>query len=152
VLEWVLTDTFNPSDPAHTMVRHGIERGNGIPALQTAATARAAMQTAGFTLLMSEDLAKRPDPLPWWYPISGDLKSARGVKDWVLVVRNTKWGRVAVRFLVRALELVRVAPKGTTKITEELIISGDSLVAGGKGGLFTPMYLMVGQKGDAKSS
>lgn len=51
-----------------------------------------------------------------------------------------------MRFLVRFLEFVRFAPKGTTKITEELIISRDSLVAGGKGGVFTPMFCMVGRR------
>ncbi|KAF2867539.1 S-adenosyl-L-methionine-dependent methyltransferase [Massariosphaeria phaeospora] len=145
-LEWVLADTFDPSDSEHRAIRLGIERGNGIPALQNKAGARAAMEHAGFELQATEDLALRPDPLPWWYPIGGDLKSAKGVRDWMLVIRNTKYGRVAVRFLVRALEFTRIAPKGTTKITEELIMAGDSLVAGGKRGVFTPMYLMVGKK------
>jgi sterol 24-C-methyltransferase len=146
VLEWVLTDNFIPSDPLHEAIRSGIERGNGIPSMQTKAVARAAMERAGFELLVTEDLAERSDALPWWYPISGDVKSAKGFKDWLLVIRNTHYGRVGVKLIVRLLETVRYAPKGTLKMTEEFIGAADALVDGGKKGLFTPMYLMVGRK------
>lgn len=146
VYEWVLTDKFSPDDPSHMAIRLGIERGNGIPALQTKATALDAMKQASFEIEFTEDLAERKDPLMWWYPISGDLASAKGLQDWVLVARNTGWGRLVVKAIVRALEFVRYAPKGMTKITEELIIAGDALVAGGKAGIFTPMYLMIGKK------
>ncbi|KAF2691238.1 hypothetical protein K458DRAFT_438889 [Lentithecium fluviatile CBS 122367] len=136
VFEWVLTDDFSPSDPSHQAIRSGIERGNGIPSLQTKAVAREVLKSAGFEVLATEDLAERRDALPWWYPISGDL----------LVIRNTEWGRVGVKLLVRLLETVRYAPKGTLKTTEEFIGAADSLIVGGKEGLFTPMYLMVGRK------
>ncbi|KAF2122564.1 sterol 24-C-methyltransferase [Lophiotrema nucula] len=146
VYEWLLTDAFSPNDKSHMAIRLGIERGTGVPSLQTKVAAREAMNRAGFKLEYVEDLAERQDPLMWWYPISGDLASAKGLRDWVLVARNTRWGRVVVRAIVRALEFVKYAPKGTTNITEELIIAGDSLVAGGKAGIFTPMYLMIGKK------
>ncbi|KUJ09825.1 sterol 24-C-methyltransferase [Mollisia scopiformis] len=145
VFEWVLTDKFSSTNNEHMAIRLGIERGNGIPALQTKATAQAAMKKAGFELLVTEDLSEHPDRLPWWYPISGDTKSAQGLQDWMLVIRNTKYGRYAVKALVRALKLVRYAPRGTLKTTEELIAGADALVVGGKEGLFTPMYLMVGK-------
>jgi len=102
------------------------------------------MQKAGFELIVTEDPAKRPDPLPWWYHISGDVKHAQGLQDGTLVVRNTKYGRWAVR-LVRTLEFVRFAPKGTAKITEELVLAEDGPILGGRKGIFTPMYLMVGR-------
>lgn len=152
VLEWVLTDNFDPADPTHASIRLSIERGNGIPSLQTKSVARAAMQNAGFDLIATEDLAERKDALPWWYPISGDIKSAKGFKDWLLVIRNTQWGRVGVKLIVRILETVRHAPKGTLKMTEEFITAADGMVEGGNKGLFTPMYLMVGQKPEASSA
>jgi len=150
VFEWVLTENFDPNNAEHVGIRYGIERGNGITSLQDTAAAQEAMVKAGFEIIYVEDVAKRPDPLPWWYPFSGvEVGKAQGLRDWALVIRNTTYGRVAVRFLVRALELFRVAPKGTAKITEELITAGDSLVAGGKKGIFTPMFLMVGKKREA---
>ncbi|KAH8702824.1 sterol 24-C-methyltransferase [Phaeosphaeriaceae sp. PMI808] len=146
VLEWVLTDNFDPSDPSHAAIRLSIERGNGIPSLQTKTVARTAMQNAGFELIVADDLAEKKDALPWWYPISGDVKSAKGFQDWLLVIRNTKLGRVGVKIIVRILETVRYAPKGTLKMTEEFIVAADGLVDGGKKSLFTPMYLMIGRK------
>lgn len=141
-----MTDVFDPDDSEHVSIRLGIERGNGIPALQTKATAEDAMKIAGFELVVTEDLGLRDDPLSWWYPIAGDTTKAEGFKDWLLVVRNTKYGRYAVRALVAILEFVRVAPKGTARITEELISGADALILGGKKGVFTPMLLMVGKK------
>ncbi|OAG03970.1 putative tocopherol O-methyltransferase [Paraphaeosphaeria sporulosa] len=149
VFEWVLTDNYVSGDPAHEATRSGIERGNGIPSLQTKAVARAAMKNAGFELLVTEDLAEKQDEIPWWYPISGDVKHAKGFKDWLLVIRNTQWGRVGVKIIVRILETVRVAPKGTLKMTEEFITAADALIDGGKKGIFTPMFLMVARKPDA---
>jgi sterol 24-C-methyltransferase len=146
VLEWVLTDRFDASDPSHQAIRSGIERGDSILSLQSKAVARAAMQSAGFELLITEDLAERHDTLPWWYPISGDVKSAKGFKDWLLVIRNTKWGRVGVKWIVWTLETLRYAPKGTLKMTQEFIGAADRLIEGGKEDLITPMYLMVGRK------
>lgn len=146
VLEWVLTNNFVPGDPAHEATRSGIERGNGIASLQTKEVARAAMQDAGFELLVTEDLAEKQDEIPWWYPMSGDVKHAKGLKDWLLVIRNTEWGRMGVKIIVRVLEAVRVAPKGTLKMTEGFITAADALIDGGKKGIFTPMFLMVGRK------
>ncbi|KAF2470516.1 S-adenosyl-L-methionine-dependent methyltransferase [Lindgomyces ingoldianus] len=149
VFEWVMTDKFDSSNRKHMAIRLGIERGNGIPTIQTKNAAREAMRTAGFELTVAEDLAERDDPVGWWYVIAGDVKHAQSLQDWSVIVRNTKLGRVAVRLLVRGLEFVRYAPKGTAKITEELIIAGDALVLGGTSGVFTPMYLMVGKKPEA---
>jgi sterol 24-C-methyltransferase len=51
-----------------------------------------------------------------------------------------------VRILVRILEFVRLAPKGTAKITEEPIIAGDALILVGKKSIFTTIFLMIGRK------
>jgi sterol 24-C-methyltransferase len=146
VYEWALTDQFSSTDHHHTAIRLGIERGNGIPSLQTTAHAQDAMKAVGFDLLIVEDLATRDDPLGWWNPLTGNLKTARGWYDWLLVVRNTWWGRPVMRVLIRGLEWMGVAPKGTCTITEDLLIGNDALVAAGEAGIFTPMFLMVAKK------
>ena len=144
--EWALTDKFAASNPLHTAIRHRLERGNGIPALQTTTHVQDAMKSAGFELCVSEDLALKDDPLGWWNPLSGDVSSARGWFDWLLVVRNTWWGRPAMRAIIRVLEWMGVAPKGTCAITEDLLVANDALLAAGKAEIFTPMLFMVGKK------
>jgi sterol 24-C-methyltransferase len=129
--EWALTDKFAPSHPLHTAIRQRLERGNGIPCLQTVTHAQDFLKGTGFELLVAEDLAKNADPLGWWNPLSGDLSSARGWFDWLLVVRNTWWGRPAMRGIIRVLEWMGVAPEGTCAITEDLLVANDALMAAG---------------------
>ncbi|KAF2446587.1 putative tocopherol O-methyltransferase [Karstenula rhodostoma CBS 690.94] len=135
LFEWALTDKFEPSEDLHTAIRLRLERGNGIPALQTITHAQNSMESAGFELCVAEDLATM-----------NDTSSARGWYGWLLIVRNTWWGRPTMRVIIRVLEWVGVAPKGTCAITEDLLVANDALMAAGKAGIFTPMLLMVGKK------
>jgi sterol 24-C-methyltransferase len=91
-----------------------------------------AIKAAGFELEFHEDLAQRPDEIPWYYPLAGDLKYVRSVSDLFTVLRMTKIGRGAVHKLVGALEMVGIAPKGTQKTADTLAVAADCLVAGGK--------------------
>jgi sterol 24-C-methyltransferase len=140
IYEWVMTDRYDESNPTHRAIRHGIERGNGISNMVTRKDAQRAFLKAGFTLLHDEDLAERKDARPWWAPLSGDIDYATGIWD------VTRVGRFAMETLLSALEMIRMAPSGTAETARELSAGADALVAGGKEGLFTPMYLMVGKK------
>ncbi|KAK5006496.1 Delta(24)-sterol C-methyltransferase [Cryomyces antarcticus] len=105
-----------------------------------------AMKAAGFELEIHEDLADGPDPMPWYWPLSGDLRYISTLGDIPTILRMTKIGRGLVHRFVGALEMISLAPKGTQKTADSLALAGDCLVAGGKQKLFTPMYLMVGRK------
>ncbi|KAE8373663.1 S-adenosyl-L-methionine-dependent methyltransferase [Aspergillus bertholletiae] len=148
VYEWVMTDQFDESNPKHRAIRLGIERGNGIVNMRTQTEAAEAIQAAGFVLEHEEDLATRPDPIPWYYPIAGELRHARSLWDLLTVLRMTKFGRGAMGYLLWTLETLRLAPSGTSETGTELAGGGDNLVEGGRLGLFTPMYFMIGKKPD----
>jgi sterol 24-C-methyltransferase len=106
----------------------------------------AAIKAAGFELELHEDLAKRPDASPWYYPLAGDFQYMGSIFDIIPIVRMTKVGRGIVHRFVGALETVGLAPRGTKKTADSLAWGADCLVAGGKADLFTPMYLMVARK------
>lgn len=146
IYEWVMTDRWNENDPAHRAIRHGIERGNGISNMVTRKQAQRAFSKAGFSLIHDEDLAERKDARPWFAPLSGDINYATGLWDVIGALRMTKAGRFGMEMLLSTLEKVRLAPSGTAETAKELSVGADALVAGGKEGLFTPMYLMVGSK------
>ncbi|KAK3705383.1 Delta(24)-sterol C-methyltransferase [Vermiconidia calcicola] len=147
VYEWLMTDAYDNSNPAHRSIRLGIEQGNGISNMEKVSVALDAMRTAGFSLEVNEDLADRPDNgLPWYWPLSGDLRFMQSVWDFPTLVRMTKIGRGLVHRFVGSLEWIGVAPKGTQKTADSLAKGADCLVAGGMEKLFTPMYLMVGRK------
>lgn len=145
VYEWVMTDKFDDSNPAHCAIRLGIQRGNGIASMKTGKHAEEAIKAAGFILEHSEDLAARPDSIRWYYPITGKLKR-HGLKDLIGNLIQTRIGRSSVGILLSILELVRIVPAGTAKTSRELALAADNLVAGGEEKIFTPMHFMIGKK------
>ncbi|OQO01471.1 Sterol 24-C-methyltransferase erg-4 [Cryoendolithus antarcticus] len=146
VYEWLMTDAYDNDNPEHRNIRLGIEIGDGISNMEKVDVALKAMKAAGFTLEVNEDLADRDDELPWYWPISGQLKYMQSIWDFPTLVRMTHVGRGIVHRFVGGLEMIGLAPKGTQKTADSLALAADCLVAGGQKKLFTPMYLMVGRK------
>ncbi|KAL1873428.1 hypothetical protein VTK73DRAFT_1019 [Phialemonium thermophilum] len=146
VYEWLMTDNYDNNNLEHRQIRLNIELGNGISNMVPISEALAAIKNVGFELLHHEDLAERPDPMPWYWPIAGEVRYMQSVMDLFTVVRMTHWGRRVMHGFAGILETVGIAPKGTKKTADSLAIGADGLVAGAKLKLFTPMYLMVARK------
>lgn len=153
VYEWLMTDEYDPSNPEHRAIAHGIEMcviywhliqkfcywlkltidsGDGISQMVKISEGLRAIKAAGFELEFNEDLAQRGDNTPWYYPIAGDLRYVRTIGDFFTIFRMTKLGRGAVHKLVGGLEYLGIAPRGTQKTADSLAIGADSLVAGAK--------------------
>ena len=100
-----------------------------------------ALERAGFELLEARDLAPECAPdLPWYHALDGeDLTSLAGLG-------RTRAGRVVTRAAVSVLERVGLAPEGTREVYSVLNTAADSLVAGGRRGLFTPMYFFIARR------
>ncbi|KAH8590719.1 putative sterol 24-C-methyltransferase [Bisporella sp. PMI_857] len=146
VYEWLMTDNYDNNNVHHREIRLGIEQGDGISNMVTISEGIAAMKAAGFELEINEDLAKRPDATPWYYPLAGDFKYMGSIFDIYTIGRMHKVGRAIAHQLMGFLELTGLAPKGTKKTADSFALAADCLVAGAKEDLFTPMYLMVGRK------
>lgn len=151
VYEWVMTGGYDNDDLRHRELRLAIEQGDGIANMVKAGDALAAMRAAGFELLESEDLALRfvqgEDPAPWYWPLDGGgWRYANNVWDVLGTFRMTPWGRWLAHGFMGTLEALRLAPPGTKKTGDSLVKAAEALVQGGKEGLFTPMFLMVGRK------
>ncbi|PVH75062.1 CgERG6-2 protein [Cadophora sp. DSE1049] len=146
VYEWLMTDKYDPTNPTHRTIRLDIEQGDGIANMVPISEAHLAISSAGFTLLHAEDLATRPDPTPWYYPLAGDFKYLGSVWDFFTIFRMTRFARGAVEVLLGGLERCWVAPRGSARTAASLAKAADALVLGAKEGLFTPMYLMVARK------
>ncbi|PHH77054.1 hypothetical protein CDD82_3682 [Ophiocordyceps australis] len=146
VYEWLMTEEYDNDNLHHREIRLGIEHGNGISNMCKISDALEAMNDAGFEMLHNEDLADRPDPLPWYWPIAGQIRNIQAYSDFFTILPMTHWGRFIAHNLTGVLEFLKLAPAGTKKTADTLGIAADCLVAGGKEHLFTPMYLMVGRK------
>jgi sterol 24-C-methyltransferase len=53
--------------------------------------------------------------------------------------------------MVGVLEAVRLAPPGSQSVSSFLVKGADALVAGGKAGIFTPMFYTLARKPLAKN-
>uniref|UniRef100_A0A8H7K823 Sterol 24-C-methyltransferase n=1 Tax=Bionectria ochroleuca TaxID=29856 RepID=A0A8H7K823_BIOOC len=148
VYEWLMTDAYDNDDLEHRRIRLDIEQGDGIPQMFTVAEGVAAIEDAGFELQHHEDLAVIGEAsfAPWYWVIGTSLAYAQSLSDVVMVARMNRWGREVMHALFGALETVWLLPSGTRKTAESLGRAADALVEGGRRGLFTPMYLMVGRK------
>jgi len=146
VYEWLMTDNYDENNAEHRQIRLDIELGNGISNMEPISVGLKAMRDSGFELLHNEDLADRDDPMPWYWPIAGEMKYLQTYMDLFTVVRMTHWGRRVAHNVVGALEFLRIFPAGTKKTADSLSTGAEGLVNGAKLKLFTPMYLMVGRK------
>lgn len=146
VYEWLMTDEYDNENLHHREIRLGIEQGDGISNMCKVSEALDAMRAAGFEMILNEDLAANDDPLPWYWPLSGQLGYIQSVFDIFTIARMTKWGRFLMHNFAGVLETLRLAPAGTKKTADSLAHAADCLVAGGQEHLFTPMYLMVARK------
>ncbi|KAH8890469.1 hypothetical protein GQ53DRAFT_721710 [Thozetella sp. PMI_491] len=147
VYEWVMTDKYDNDNVDQRKTRIEIEQGDGIANIVGAADAVKAIQDAGFELLHHEDLADRPDPSPWYWPL--DPSSWRHVQtlgDMPYTFRMTAVGQLVTHYFLSIAETLRLAPPGVTKMSGSLRLAATALVRGGKEKIFTPMYFMVGRK------
>jgi len=76
-----MTDAWDPSNPRHKEIAHGIEIGDGIAEMRTLHDARKALKAVGFEIVHEEDLADRGDEVPWYYPLEGDMRKAQTLWD-----------------------------------------------------------------------
>jgi sterol 24-C-methyltransferase len=127
-----MTDDWDPSDPFHKELAHGIEFGNGIPEMRPICKSRQALLSVGFEIDHEEDLAERPDEVPWYYPLEGDIWKAQTAWDYFTVWRMSWSGKFMTHNVIRLLEFVGLIPKGTYEVGEALKVAGAALVKGGQ--------------------
>ncbi|CAR28047.1 hypothetical protein ZYGR_0N05360 [Zygosaccharomyces rouxii] len=148
VYEWVMSDKYDESNPEHRKIAYEIEVGDGIPKMFPAQVAREALKNVGFEVKVAKDLADNQDEVPWYYPLTGEWKFVQTFGDLATFFRTSYLGRKFTTFMVYLMELLGIAPQGSTKVTLALEEAAVGLVAGGRAKLFTPMMLFVARKPD----
>lgn len=146
VYELIMTDSYDDQNLHHRLVRHKLEKGSGVPSLAKISDAIQALRAAGFELKEAEDLANSPNVVPWWYPFTGSLNLLNSIWDgprilWMALLHSRLVGAV-----IRLGEVLHVFPPGTSEVTSTLFRTGRDLASAGEEGLFTPLFIMVGQK------
>ena len=141
--EWIITPKFDPKNPEHCRIRHSIEKGNALPELETPSMIKKALENSGFDVIectdLAEEFANSPGRnIPWYAPLQGEFTLAN--------FKSTTLGRMCTSTMVRTLELLRLAPQGSSTTAAILEEAAVSLVEGGKLGIFSPMLFFKAQK------
>ena len=144
--EWCMTSAFDTRNEEHVRLKHDILKGNGLPDLRTTSQVMDALKAAGFEVLDSQDVALTSQ-VPWYAPLDCSqplLKAAFSRTGGGF--RTSRLGRAVTRKAVYVLESMRIAPRGTCQVSAFLEQGADALVAGGKQGIFTPMWFTLVRK------
>lgn len=139
--DWVMTDKYNPDDKNHVRMKEGIEVGNGLPTLATPAHVLECLEKAGFEVLDSYDANRSmhaSNEIPWYETLNGKM-SLSGF-------RMTHFGRLCTHSMVWTLELLRIAPTGSTRVSALLNATAIDLCESGKEEIFTPSFFFIARK------
>lgn len=141
--EWIVLPErgFDSKNPDHVRIKEGIEVGNGLPTLATSADIIKSLEDSGFEVLESFDANQNVNSkheIPWYQTLQGSF-SPRGF-------RMTRLGRICTHTLVTILETLRIAPKGSVRVSSLLNATALDLVEGGEKELFTPSFFFMARK------
>ena len=138
--EYCLTERFDPHNPHHLQLKADIEFGGGLPEIDTRETVDDALREVGFEVLRTKDLAVQSGPsIPWYQPLLGSGPSFASF-------RSSMIGRWVTHNSLRALEALRIAPRGARRAAEILNLCGTAMPEAGRLGIFTPMYFLHARK------
>ncbi|KAL7535650.1 hypothetical protein ACHAXR_006642 [Thalassiosira sp. AJA248-18] len=141
--DWVVLPEsgYDSNNPDHVRVKEGIEIGNGLPTLATSQEVVSALEDSGFEVLDAFDANKDAhsiNQIPWYDTLYGSF-TLKGF-------RMTRLGRICTHTLVSVLELLRIAPKGSVRVSSLLNATALDLVEGGRKEIFTPSFCFVARK------
>ncbi|MXW71174.1 MAG: methyltransferase domain-containing protein [Acidobacteria bacterium] len=139
--EMCMTDLYDPGSNRHRAIERELRRGIALKDIATFGEVNRALEAAGFEVLEGADLAVHQGSAeaPWYQP----METPRGLPGGL---RRTPMGRKALRWGLRIAELLGAFPKGSAEVVALLDRTANAYVAGGKTGIFTPLYCFVARR------
>ncbi len=138
--EWCMTEAYDAEDAEHRRIKHEIETGDGLPDIASEGDVVAALEAAGFEVVEARDVAGTSDAAtPWYLPLQGEPRSGTAL-------RRSRVGRYVGNRALALLETLRIAPKGSTEVSNMLNLAADALIEGGKRGIFTPDFFFLARR------
>ena len=137
--EMCLTERFDPGDGGYLAIKRELMRGIALKGIATMGEVDRALETAGFRIVEGID---RGEDVPWYRP----METRRGTPGNAL--RRVPLGRKAIFGVSRLAELLRLFPKGSADVVRFMDRTANAYVAGGRTGIFTPLYCFLARKPD----
>ena len=137
-----MTGKFDSSDPRHNVIKRELMRGIALKDISTTDEVNRALESAGFQIIEVEDRAvgQVGPAIPWYQPLEDQLGKLG------IGARGIPVSRKMFLAASRLAEILRVFPKGSTEIAGMLNRTTNAYIAGGKTGIFTPLYNFLALK------
>ena len=139
--EMCLTGKFDPNNDHHLAIKQELMRGIALNDIATFGEVNHALEAAGFDVIEGMDLDVQQGSSTRWYQ---PMVSHRGTLGNTL--RRLPWGRKAAFAGSKLAEVLRLFPKGSAEVVRLMDRTADAYVAGGKTGIFTPLYCFLARK------
>ena len=140
--EMCMTDKFDPEGSRHQAIKRELMRGIALKDIATTYEVNRALESAGFEIIEGKDRAVEGEGAitPWYQP----LVNRRGALGNALY--RIPLGRKAFFGASKLAEALKVLPKGSSEVVRLLDRTANAYVAGGKAGVFTPLYCFLARK------
>ena len=140
--EMCMTDRFDPDDDQHRAMEQDLRHGIALKDIATFGEVNRALETAGFELIegMDRGAEENGSTTPWYQPL----------ESWSRTLGNSVMGGPHGRKTAiggsRLAEALRILPKGSAEVVEMLHRTANAYAAGGRAGIFTPLYCFLARK------
>ena len=142
--EMCMTGKFDPEVDRHQTMKNDLMLGIALNDIATMGEVDRALETAGFQIIEAKDRAieENGSTKPWYRPME-----ARG-NPLGNALRRIPLGRKAIIGTSKLAATLGVFPKGSADVVRLLDRTANAYVAGGKTGVFTPLYCFLARKPD----
>lgn len=138
-----MTDKFNPNDSRHAAIKKDLMHGVALRDIAAMDEVNRALELAGFHVIESADLGIREGPsTPWYRP----MESRDGILGNAL--HRIPLGRKVFIGVAKVAEALNALPKGSADVIRLMDRTAKAYVAGGRTGIFTPLYCFLARKPD----
>ncbi len=140
--EMCMTDQFDPGDSRHRAIRQDLMRGIALKDIATMGEVNQALEAVGFQVFEGSDMAAGDGgpTTPWYRP----METRHGTLGNTLY--RVPLGRKLFTLGSVLAETVGVFPRGSASVIRLLDRTANAYVAGGKSGIFTPLYCFLARK------
>ena len=140
--EMCMTDEFDPDDDGHRGIKQELMHGIALRDIATTHEVDLALEAVGFEVVDGMDRGSYANgsTTPWYQPM--EKSSAMLSKGLFRIPAGRK---VFIR-VSRLAEELRVLPRGSSEVVQLLHRTANAYVAGGKSGIFTPLYCFLVRK------
>ena len=140
--EMCMTDRFDPGDDRHRAIERDLMRGIALKDIATTGEVDRALETAGFEVVEAKDRAvdENAAVTPWYRPMESRSNTLGNA------LRRIPLGRKAFIGASRLAEMLGMFPKGSADVVGLMDRTANAYVAGGRAGVFTPLYCFLARK------